>query len=695
VSSASVRLQVLGPSASEVLRTSTDATGRYAFGGIPPDRYGCRASVVAEHPDLGAGVVSFRPIGGAGDVEIHVFLREAVTIHGRISDSKGLPVAGARVTLDFAALGRGADMARRATTDGEGRYRFDAVARACLEPAGGRLFVRRPGVGVASVDVPVPQSSTLRVDATVLPGASIVGRLRDASGCPVAGAALRVRPIDAKEYRQRARITFRPVCGSHACFRAVSDDAGAFRFTALPVGQHGAAAYQVLWDVGRATGSSLPPLPDTVVSIHPDASSWVDIALPPSSGEVRVRVVDPEDAPVPGATVGAACGSWYGYSTTDKDGRCTVPLYGSAPSIDVECTSQRLGRLRHPDIHVPATRVLVLRYASGLEAIRGMVLDGTGTPVVGASVWTLDLAYGAHVDPVSGRFVLGVEGSGPRDLMVERQGETRVYRDVPVDSAVTLRWDEGDALVGSVAGRVRVAGARVDRVILLGDDASIREETATIRGVFRFDQVPMGRYMLLFRCRRDDVLLRPRFVLLTRGQPEALVDVRITAGDLGTVFGRVTPGEAGPVRFRLLPEDLPAPIASSGVVRTDSARAVPFVVEAGRYRLQAVGPSSLGFRLESTVCHGDGPNEIVARAVPAGRLVLAVERSPRAGVAWLDVIGPGGDVVRRHRLARTGARRELEEILPAGSYRVRGHGAERVVDIESGTTTRVAVRAGD
>jgi hypothetical protein len=208
----------------ETARTVTDADGRYTFTGLVPPR-------PENHLDrLSYGVLGFadgRPIGISfisflKDREV-VELRmtsEKSTLSGKVIDAGGRPVAGATV-MRYWIDGRPIPGLLSATTDAEGRFRFDNVG----------VYKWRDGTPVpTSFSVLHPDHPETSGKASALP-ADVVVTMPD--GCVVTGT---VTDGITRQPAAGAVITARRVDEWNESFFA-TDAAGRFRL-AVPEGRY-------------------------------------------------------------------------------------------------------------------------------------------------------------------------------------------------------------------------------------------------------------------------------------------------------------------------------------------------------------------------------------------------------------------------------------------------------------------------
>jgi hypothetical protein len=127
----------------------------------------------------------------------------SLTVAGRVIDSKGQPVAGARLYLGKASPRQAGPPEVRATTDPDGRFRFTidrlelAATRSDFREPGPLLAAFAEGHGPAWTDnlkIGEPDGLVLKLAADDVP---VAGRVLDLEGRPVPNATVRVIQIDA------------------------------------------------------------------------------------------------------------------------------------------------------------------------------------------------------------------------------------------------------------------------------------------------------------------------------------------------------------------------------------------------------------------------------------------------------------------------------------------------------------------
>ena len=296
-------------------------------------------------------------------------------IEGRVTDTRGAPIASASVWISDAgvALGEGEERTEPAAkTDADGRFRLTGL------PAGAQVHLRIEHDGHVPLKVPgveAPTREALHVEMKTARG--IAGRVVGTDGEPVADATLRrggFTPMDSN-----LSSSARPVL-------ARTDLQGAFRIAGL---EPGPADLSVAAQ-GYAT--------QTVHGIPiPQDRNLEGFEIVLERGTVlEVRVLSPEGTPVAGAIVAAMPEDpriltfadldqtdYLSGSTTDKRGivRLTVPR--PAPwRVIASLQGRSVAALVQAG---QGTTPVELRFPSGAE-VSGRVMDPQGRGIGNATV---------------------------------------------------------------------------------------------------------------------------------------------------------------------------------------------------------------------------------------------------------------------------------------------------------------------
>lgn len=175
---------------SETVTAITDDRGRFEVPALPGDRVDLEARRQGFAPTVVPGVVV---AAGPGPADLGTLtLLPGVRIEGRVTGAAGRPLAGAGAWLTEEGRAQAGTLRKRepdARTDGAGRFAIADLAR------GRRVNVLVAYEGYVPSWVAGVEAPTSRPLAVVLERASRVrGRVEDASGEPVPGASVRLRP---------------------------------------------------------------------------------------------------------------------------------------------------------------------------------------------------------------------------------------------------------------------------------------------------------------------------------------------------------------------------------------------------------------------------------------------------------------------------------------------------------------------
>ena len=349
------------------------------------------------------------------------------------------PVGGAQVTLLAFAYrpqpGRPFEPLV-ATTDRNGRYRFDAI-----EPGRYRVTVQK--TGFAAMLGPAVPEATLKageqktdLNVIIQRGAAIVGRVLDENGEPIANANVMAwrRPPAPNRAASPARVALMPAGSS-----AQTNDLGEFRLFGLAPGDVYVQA-TARSDFGRFTS----PRPTVQLATYFPGTAEVADAMPitvaagQTSGDFTIRMISAPAFQVAGVV-------------TDEEGR---PVENALVKLDVERTPDEplmpwIGRSRS-----------VRSDRAGAFTINGVV-SGSYTLIAIAPV-LLTTRDAAHVGPSGSRtsvaftsgtvsgVISGFVGGGVTTETVN--GVTTQYRD---DAGTSVAVTVNAATVQGLAITVR------------------------------------------------------------------------------------------------------------------------------------------------------------------------------------------------------------------------------------------------
>lgn len=295
-----------------------DAEGRYEVGLDAAGTY----SVIVQS-DLfagGGGRVEILVPDGAEPV-VDIVLRSG-TIPGRVVDASGEPVVGAIVSAKPEGGPVSSDfLGGRAATRPDGSFTLEGI-----DPGRYRLSAQAVGYHTGETGpVEVREGAeTPAVEIRLEKGREIRGRVLDPRGGAVAGASVIAAPSDSVE---------------RTAIPASTDVNGSFVLTAPAEGALDVVAVARGYAPARASG------------VVPDDSAEIVLRMS-AGGRIRVRVVDGEGAPIPGARATVAASPPYpgsdlamwmsGNLVTGPDG--TALATGLAPgsyAVTVEMAGKR------------------------------------------------------------------------------------------------------------------------------------------------------------------------------------------------------------------------------------------------------------------------------------------------------------------------------------------------------------------
>jgi protocatechuate 3,4-dioxygenase beta subunit len=316
----------------------------------------------------------------AGDNRLVLEAQTGRMIVGRVSDPDGGAIVGARCTT-IGMLGSSGE----AYTDPEGRFEVPAGVQ------GPAVFVDAPGFVQRDLvegggSVPEPDATgRYRVDVVMDPACTVVGRVLDAGGRPLAGAEVSIRADGQMAFlaaftRENRSIT-------NAAGRYVLDGARPGKKVRVRAALDGRVAAQTA--EFEVTGPAVVTAPDLVLR---------------SGSLVVVTVREPGGGPAAGARVEAdveredgmddeidwfAGRSGFARVVADAEGRASVTgvpagrLTLTASRADL-CASRHILKTAEAE-DGDARREVEIRLRRSVP-VKGRVLDPEGKPVAGARV---------------------------------------------------------------------------------------------------------------------------------------------------------------------------------------------------------------------------------------------------------------------------------------------------------------------
>ncbi len=639
----------------------TDARGRYRIGGLAGHPYLVEASrdgyLASSLPNFATSV--------ARQATANLALRRAASLAGKIVDEKGLPVAGARVSVaqEFnlrAIRRRGIAAAAQAILGGgalsgaDGTFRLRNIApERNLEVEAvksGFATARQPGITLKAGDALTGISLTLRK------GLAARGRIVDAAGKPVAGAQIWLAFQEGGGARG-AQIQMRLLGMERQKPDTVSGPDGAFAVGGLAAGRYAA--------VVSREGFARKNVPALEVQARGE-NVWPPIALAPGvalAGLVRdsaglaiagaqILVLDPGGG---GRTADVSSG---------PDGRFVVDGLTSEHPLMLNVTAQGYATAQREATPPAQDLAIVLKSAA---TIRGRVEDADAkTPVADFTVGTRAGGGGRMVIQIGnnggdhavhaedGTFELGNVAPGKWTVHVTASG----YRAADVAGIEVAEGAVREGVVfslkkgGGLSGRVLdpqlgtgVANASVSyqsagsgggmgggAAFLRMGGANNAATTTDADGHFSFDGLPDGKIQV--------TASHPDFLDVTQEvDPAKQSSVDLTLGTGGTIAGSVV-GQDGrsaiPGAQVSLNSEGDAQMRFGGggdSTRTDGSGGFLFEhLQAGRYELTAQSTDGKTINQEVTLADGQRLTGVLLQmaagallqgtvsGLPAGRL---------------------------------------------------------------------------
>lgn len=254
----------------------TNAQGRLELGGLTSDSYAVVATA-----DGYQGVEQPLPPRAGLRWSHELQLRRGAAVHGRVIDNAGRPVVGAGVAVFPAdAVDHFVPLAYRGAldveTDQHGRFVVPAVA-----PGAFRVRAAHPSFlpGWSAALASDGATPVTGIAIELAAGAAVAGRVTTSDGVPAANATVRVGTVDA--------------VAAGGARTATCDGAGRFHIAGLP-----RTAVDVVASTPHA--SSEPVRVDLTARGAPATDLVIPLAYDLA---IAGTVVDPDERPIPGATV--------------------------------------------------------------------------------------------------------------------------------------------------------------------------------------------------------------------------------------------------------------------------------------------------------------------------------------------------------------------------------------------------------
>ncbi|HEU4394529.1 MAG TPA: carboxypeptidase-like regulatory domain-containing protein, partial [Planctomycetota bacterium] len=542
--------------------------GRFRIEGVAPGSYGVEGRAERFAPGRAAGVV----VEARKETEVAIVLSSGVTVEGIVvRKGDGGPVAGARVRvpaegmfgefdMDF-DLGEFEDVAAEemeesrqffgafgkgeATTGPDGRFRLEG-----LEPGGLRLMVSAKGHAPQTVrGLKAPAEQEVRVELAM--EAAIEGTVTDMRGAPKAGATIMI---------QRIPVFMRfGTTDADGRYRVGGLGAGNYLFYVFEAGAAlNLRSESVLLKEGETTRK------DHKIGDGTKVHGRVTRGGAPVAG-VMVMLIPTARSGGPMGMLTGGGGGGFSMGATKDDGSYEITGVSSGRySVGVQ-TSMGGNSGGGETIVVPSGAAEVKHDVVLPEAaIRGIVVDETGKPVVGAAVTAMDPALdpgrltdlgsamqgmgGQTFTDDGGRFHLADMKAGNFRVRVQAEGRgTEIVEGVSSTSGAELR-----VVMGTGAEfRVRVLapdGTPVRGATIFLEDAEGREMT----NLSGFDAVRTGEDgRAVVRAPAGTITVEAAARGYASGETKATIpsseDVTVTLRRGGTIRAKVVGGNGAPV----------------------------------------------------------------------------------------------------------------------------------------------------
>jgi RNA polymerase sigma-70 factor (ECF subfamily) len=589
---------------------------------------------------------------------VEIRLERGARLAGRLVSEDGSPIAGAKITTTHSWI-------TSTTSDADGRFAFANVPQ---HPDRYLVIAERDGARIAVLERDDPELPKEELLLVARPTRAIEGRVVDEHGAPIAAAVVTARILwsDGVE--------------------ATSDDAGLFRFAALPRVKHGLAVAKAGF---ARTESTLPAETDGPIELVLDRGRTL-------SG----TVVGDDGRPVAGAIVYARVDGWVSgeaWRRSGDDGSFALEHVPAGKHTEVDAHAEGWTRATLTVADDAPSIEIVLQRAAGLS---GRVVDAsTGQPIrrfrVAFVAPVLEpgekrlsryrgdwVAPGLEFDDDDGRWNTRRDALEPNcvtGLAVQAEGYgTRTLTHVetsqdPDAEPIVIELGRARVLFGRIVDKTSgrgIAGARLSciskRAPFVQDDASgLPRAVADERGEFRLGDLPEEPVTLIVEA---DGFARRIEGTLEVPMGESRHDVELTAGATlrGTLFDvhdqpvakqtvRLGTGGVDEVPFR------------EWAATTDSAGAFEFsALPQGEYFLSQQIPDRGSWlpRITRYVLIED-EETLTVELRPPGRLTLR-------GELHANVPLPGNATIRAWRAQdrldlaclADGARFELEGLAP-------------------------------
>ncbi len=506
--------------AGVVGETRTGPDGQWSLDALPMGTFRFAAEHALFAPGLSAPVTL---VGQRPPAPVSIVLRAGAVLEGEVVERAGSPAPFARVQLRPAGPGMDSSASHGAFADATGRFRITGLPRVQF-----RVEARNDRASALPLDVdlePGLANVRLRLDVE----GTITGVVVDADGSPLAGAQVVAIPEDRVE--RSALSTSRS--GRYAS--DLSDGHGRFRLMGLAQGR-----YRLRGSLTHSSQASAFWLATGVVASVGEEDVRLTLQSP---GTLRGRVVRsdgtaPERFSIalsmsPPVEMQGTQGTFVLAAVPPGQHVLTVVAQGLAPKT-VEDISINAGDDKD---------LGVINLADG-RRLTGIVRDGQGTPVAGASIIAGPHLLGSGSQPgpaplrgssdSSGRFLLEGGGQEPLTVMAEHPD---VGRSLPVVTTVEAQAAPLELTLRPMAGlegTVRSQGKPLGNVAVVA--APIGSSTGRFMvvtredGRYHFDRLSMGEYVVTAVLQEGPTSQLQQSLLAKVGEQRTSFDIDVPLG---------------------------------------------------------------------------------------------------------------------------------------------------------------------
>lgn len=543
---------------------------------------------IATHCHVGARGAGFAPsplrqftTHDGAIVQTRIVLEHAaVALHGTVVDADGRPLASAEV--------RAGDPEQRGVTLPDGAHAMgwrpestrsdERGAFAFLHLPAERLplVVSARGHAPTRLEVELSAGREHQVRIVMTRGASLRGRVCDAAGQPVSGAAIQLGDWpDVGHRRVRSSKD-----GTFALEDLVSGDIEAMAESEA----HGRAKATLTLRAGTVT-------------------TWEPRLL--AGRTLRGKVVDADGAPIAGVHVqgtapGVGVDPWWAFERSDAEGRFELKNCPDRPLCLELLRRGSFPELRVDGVHSGADELLLTMPKEAWVHIAGTILDPDGAPV--PNVHIAPSKEGGHSSPAetanadTGAFRLGPYPAGRYTLQLSAAGFVPITRSQEVAGDSTwdlgeLRFQRGGYVV--LAPQLQVGLLEGADFVAVADTGGARHRFESQAGQRRAGPMAAGAYHLL--CTGENLGANALPITVVAGR-ETLVDVPLVRGHRIVLRAAPASGasavpvsslvEFAVVEFAVVDAN-GRELGQPAAYWKDGAAAVPFGFLPGRYTITA------------------------------------------------------------------------------------------------------------